>query len=133
MALQKTTNETNDDLVAKVYADHILFADSWLELYSGNPKQLPTELVKLLLELEPAQISKLISDLKFRTDVRQMRDHLVKLTDEFVEKHGEQYVTVDLDTGEFVLGLGRGDSVDAFQAQYGTGRRRLTGKLGEMA
>jgi hypothetical protein len=107
-----------------------LFAD---EVRISPLPSLPRELIKLLVELDQAQMDKLISDLKFRKDVRQMRSHLSKLTDDFVEQHQDQYVTVDLESGEYVLDKSSIGSAEAFEKKFGTSRRRLTGRLQDMA
>jgi small subunit ribosomal protein S8 len=97
------------------------------------PQTLPTELLELLNGMEPAELTKLTEDLKFRGKVKLARQHLAKLGNAFVEDNYDRCVTVDVDTGDFVLAPKLSDAVAAFEEKFGKGRRRLTGVLGEMA
>ena len=94
--------------------------------------ELLFELLDLLRAMEPAEIESLLQNLKVERDVKVARRHLSHVANDVIERHFDDFVTIDLDTGDWAHGKTRGASVATFEASYGSGRRRLTALFGSM-
>jgi hypothetical protein len=69
-------------------------------------------------------------EVQFRADIAEAMVHFAKWGDDLKETNFDDFVTIDLDTGEYTVAASRGKSVAAFEEKFGLGRRRMTGHIG---